>query len=631
MAKVLRPIVRSGGFYPSRKYTPLVYPGGYTTLNAKNGKPDPLNTISGSIVRFISNHVKPFVKTVVNIDPVQDLHGYDNPWPAGGGANLIGFSDATAVANGTNRTLTVKDEVLTVDVTGATSSSLIVAGAGMTATIKNAAIKAGTYTFKVFDFSTDIAGLISSNVQIGIRDSSENVNYYIANTPFTLAEDQTIASIGYASTIQYTSGKKISFKAMLVSGSTLPDTWTPYSNLCPISGWTGANVWDDPKYGGNINWNQVNELYDSADTAKNITITPNSDGWVTLNGTADSAGVLPGGYKNVSVTGGHKYLAYVGGSSHTNQGFTPLGGNVPFDSIIRTAPSDGSTYFRFRTSNGTVYNNEKMCINVFDLTEMFGAGNEPATVADFRALFPKDYYAYTSESVKTCVSAVNGDEYRHLPITFPDAAGTVYGGTLTVNEDGTGVLRVDKKSRYITSGCVNGTTAGNGFRGQILYGTGNECKYDGSDTYGLCDTFINSYKGVINFNASTQSYYRCFAHSSGWFFTLPKSVASTNSEANAWLADNPVWFVYPLATPITYTLTAEQVGGILTTLKGENNVWADTGDIEVTVYGVPIVEPQADTLTSLNILLGGSYHNAGTADDVSDEEALNILLGGADR
>ena len=93
----------------------------------------------------------------------------------------------------------------------------------------------------------------------------------------------------------------------------------------------------------------------------------------------------------------------------------------------------------------------------------------------------------------------------------------------------------------------------------------------------------------------------------------------------------PLEIAYGLATPVEYTLTAEQVGGILTTLKGENNVWADTGDIEVTVYGVPIVEPQADTLTSLNILLGGAYRNAGTADDVSDEEALNILLGGADR
>ena len=31
--KPLRPLIRSGGFYPSRKWTPLVYAGGYTTMN----------------------------------------------------------------------------------------------------------------------------------------------------------------------------------------------------------------------------------------------------------------------------------------------------------------------------------------------------------------------------------------------------------------------------------------------------------------------------------------------------------------------------------------------------------------------------------------------------------------------
>lgn len=31
---------------------------------------------------------------------------------------------------------------------------------------------------------------------------------------------------------------------------------------------------------------------------------------------------------------------------------------------------------------------------VFDLTQMFGAGNEPATVEEFRAIFPLDYYVY---------------------------------------------------------------------------------------------------------------------------------------------------------------------------------------------------------------------------------------------
>ena len=36
---------------------------------------------------------------------------------------------------------------------------------------------------------------------------------------------------------------------------------------------------------------------------------------------------------------------------------------------------------------------------LFDLTLMFGAGNEPATVAEFEKLFPRDYYDYNAGEV----------------------------------------------------------------------------------------------------------------------------------------------------------------------------------------------------------------------------------------
>lgn len=37
MARPMKPLVRSGGYYPSNRLTPLVYPGGYTTMNADGG------------------------------------------------------------------------------------------------------------------------------------------------------------------------------------------------------------------------------------------------------------------------------------------------------------------------------------------------------------------------------------------------------------------------------------------------------------------------------------------------------------------------------------------------------------------------------------------------------------------
>lgn len=42
----------------------------------------------------------------------------------------------------------------------------------------------------------------------------------------------------------------------------------------------------------------------------------------------------------------------------------------------------------------TVVENVKIIPMVFDLTKMFGSGNEPATVEEFEAMFPEGYYSY---------------------------------------------------------------------------------------------------------------------------------------------------------------------------------------------------------------------------------------------
>lgn len=50
--------------------------------------------------------------------------------------------------------------------------------------------------------------------------------------------------------------------------------------------------------------------------------------------------------------------------------------------------------FYIRGINGSSFQVKN--VNVIDLTSLFGAGNEPASVEDFRAMFPADYYPYCS-------------------------------------------------------------------------------------------------------------------------------------------------------------------------------------------------------------------------------------------
>ena len=51
----------------------------------------------------------------------------------------------------------------------------------------------------------------------------------------------------------------------------------------------------------------------------------------------------------------------------------------------------------------------------------------------------------------------------------------------------------------------------------------------------------------------------------------------TSADVNTWLTNNNVQIIYKLATPIEVDLTPTEI----TTLLGTNNMWADTGDIEV--------------------------------------------------
>ena len=48
---------------------------------------------------------------------------------------------------------------------------------------------------------------------------------------------------------------------------------------------------------------------------------------------------------------------------------------------------------------GTVFNDVKIKIQIFDLTLMFGTGNEPSTVEEFEKIFPADYYPYNAGEI----------------------------------------------------------------------------------------------------------------------------------------------------------------------------------------------------------------------------------------
>lgn len=69
-------------------------------------------------------------------------------------------------------------------------------------------------------------------------------------------------------------------------------------------------------------------------------------------------------------------------------------------------------------------------VQIFDLTLMFGAGNEPATVEEFRAMFPAEYYPYSAPTLQNFSGKAIESRGRNLfdPTVFDGVQGITKSG-----------------------------------------------------------------------------------------------------------------------------------------------------------------------------------------------------------
>lgn len=167
----------------------------------------------------------------------------------------------------------------------------------------------------------------------------------------------------------------------------------------------------------------------------------------------------------------------------------------------------------------------------------------------------------------------SGDTYS---IDWQTEAGTVYGGTLDVT---TGELVVDRAS--IDLGDLNwaAQSANNFFYTDTVRSLIELPASDNDPANILCShartvsaNAVNAQSGnLIGVVANSENYrgnVRCR------FDGMPTTANNFKAAVTGWQ------LVYGLATPITYQLTPTEVR----TLLGQNNIYADTGDVSVTYY-----------------------------------------------
>lgn len=203
------------------------------------------------------------------------------------------------------------------------------------------------------------------------------------------------------------------------------DSGTAYAKTVP----TGAKLMSVKNIGGrSIVFNQIFQPRKEANNG--ATVTADSDGTITINGTTTASYI---NFRDVTPEQNKigKYafkLLILNNPDDISMKFSFLNRSQSTPAI--TSGSSAVIYNQTQSeislgkatgisgfTVGTVFANVKIKIQIFDLTQMFGAGNEPASVEEFEKIFPADYYPYNAgEIVSAGVTEVAvGDTVHKIP------------------------------------------------------------------------------------------------------------------------------------------------------------------------------------------------------------------------
>ena len=443
---------------------------------------------SGSVVTFNDGAEMPMKSVVVDIEPVQDLNGYDSPWVGGSGKNLWhqNLKNGDVVIDG-----------LTVGQTYTISAKRMEDVATYCYVRKKGVVDA--------DFTT-----------IGMMIKNNTVTPYT----FTVEEDTE-----YALWCNATSYDNV-IELQIEEGS-IASEWTPYENICPITGHTGVtvvgcgvNIWDEEWEIGTLYYG--NPTYNASRIrSKNyIPCKPNTTY-----------------YFNKGVNNGNMWASFYD-RNKVCLNPTSNGDNVN-DKIVTTP--DKCHYMRFFLSAQTEYQHDV-------------AINYPST--------DHDYHSYVGQSI---------------PISWESEAGTIYGGTIDIIS---GLLTVDK-----VTAVFDGTeTVNNNYFPVVVF---TKAFPVGANGTLICSHVTSSLVSYANSNRNTFQFRQC---DTVWGVTSASELKT--KFADEYANSHPVTVCYPLAEPITYQLSPNEIQSIL----GYNLVYSNVGDVDVT-YLADIKTYMNETLT----------------------------------
>lgn len=183
----------------------------------------------------------------------------------------------------------------------------------------------------------------------------------------------------------------------LMQNGPLSVTYYAEGGANPESGWLTS--YKKKLYmGRSIEWNQLldKSTYPDTTTIKGITFTNDDNGSIVANGTATGEAnfILLSSYIS---SGAHKYLLSGCPSSGTPTTYfmSGIGGRDYGTGVILNGTGLTSN-IACTIANGATVSNVIFKPQLFDLTQMFGTGNEPTTPEEFWSYFDHKLYPYNA-------------------------------------------------------------------------------------------------------------------------------------------------------------------------------------------------------------------------------------------
>lgn len=528
-----------------------------------------IDTASGSIASFHDGADDMPVKSlVVNVEPQQDLHGQDVPYPAGGGKNKLPLTICTGVVyNQSEHQMEAITRTENSWTQGSNSITYVTTSTYTPCGLCTELLPAGTYTITAKKLSAGTVRYTSYSV-------SESLLATKIQARSALSDETNVVTLSASGYIFIyldngsTASQTLEIQIQVEEGSTAT-AYTPYENLCPITGFTGLSI------------EQRNTNLAPTTVPSNIiagTFTTSATSIRSASNARVFAFPVPKGcdicvQKLSGSTSSHSIcLGDTGNIAVGTPIYNPLGFTNADMQNINTG-----THSWLYVQSGNM-NNVDSLFATDEFMVSIGTGRKPY------------------------VAPHNGTTY---PISWQTEAGTVYGCNINPI---TGVLAVDW---FITT---VGDLSWSYYSGAVYTTINGKI----ADTQGVKSFIISDQYKTINPVANMGSVgswddMSILGNYSNSSVVYIKDTRYTTA-ADFKTANATSQICYKLAQPITVQLDPITIS----TLLGENNIWHDAnGDVSVEycadtkLYLEKLTQPTEDDMIANSAIASGKYFFVG--------------------